>query len=289
MDVKLLLERSKQFPLRTHRQSRHRLMGGHQSAFKGQGMAFSELRPYYPGDDLRVIDWNKAAHFNHLYVKVFEQERELPTILLIDYSASMSFPAKLHTKKERMLELCILMAFAGMRNKDRIGALFFTDSVEYFIPPASGQAHVMYLVKKMLDFQPTRKKTNLSSAFDYVIRVVKNKCFLFVFSDFLESSYAGSLAVVAKKHFLMGIRIFDEKERSAFSAGILSVVDQESQKSCWVNTSLLSVRKAYTQFYDKLETEFSTKFKKYGAHTLSICANEDVLKKAIGYFRSFYV
>lgn len=289
MDVKALLERSKQFQLKTNRQSRDLLMGGHNSTFRGQGMAFSELRPYHHGDDVRAIDWNKTAHFNHLYVKVFEEERSSSIILLIDLSASMSFTTGTYSKKDRMFELCILMAFACMRNNDRIGALFFTDRVEHFIPPAKGQTHVMYIIKKIMNFRPAGKNTNISCAFDYLMRVVKAKSFLFLFSDFIESSYVKSLPLIAKKHFLTGIRLFDEKERSAFSGGILPVVDKESQRRFWINTSSVSVREAYVQFYDKTEKNFLEKFKRYGANSLSICTNEDVLEKVIDYFRSFYV
>lgn len=286
MDTKELLKKVRKIEIKTRRLSNNVFGGEYHSTFKGRGMTFSEVREYQFGDDVRSIDWNVTARYNEPFVKVFEEERELTVILVVDVSGSELFGSQLQFKKEIITEIAATLAFSATQNNDKIGLLLFTDQMELFIPPKKGKFHVLRIIRELLEFEPKGKKTNLSEALKYVASVIKKKAIVFVLSDFITDDYQHTLKIVSGKHDVTGIRVYDEREESIPNVGLVQMLDRETGELVMVNTGSKSVRQAYSSYFKDRENYFKESFSKSGAGMLSTRVDEGYVKKLLGYFKN---
>lgn len=287
MDIKEIIKRVKRIELKSRRKANNLFMGEYHSAFKGRGMIFSEIRPYQYGDDIRNIDWNTTAHYNEPYVKVFEEERELTMVLMVDVSASSDFGTRKQFKSETIAEICATLGFSAITYNDKVALILFSEDIELFIPPKKGKRHVLRIIRELVNYQPKNKKNNLSNALRFLIDAFKRKSNIFILSDFIdESNYFKNLKIAAGKHDITGIRIFDEKESEFPNVGLISLIDNETGEQQYVNTSSPIVRKQYKDYYDRMKYEFDQSFKQSGAGNLSIRADEDYVKPLLNYFKS---
>ena len=287
MDIKEIIKRVKRIELKSRRKANNLFMGEYHSAFKGRGMIFSEIRPYQYGDDIRNIDWNTTAHYNEPYVKVFEEEREMTMILMVDVSASSEFGTRKQFKSETIAEICATLAFSAITYNDKVGLILFSEDVELFIPPKKGKRHVLRIIRELVNYQPKYKKNNMAKALRFLIDAFKRKANVFILSDFIdESNYFKNLKIAAGKHDITGIRIFDEKEAEFPNVGLISLSDNETGEQRYVNTSSPIVRKQYKDYYDRMKYEFNQSFKQAGAGNLSIRTDEDYVKPLLNYFKS---
>ena len=261
-------------------------MGEYQSSFKGRGMIFSEIRPYQYGDDVRNIDWNKTAHFNEPYVKVFEEERELTMILMVDVSASENFGTRKQFKSETLAEICATLAFSAITYNDKVGLILFSQEVELFIPPKKGKKHVLRIIRELVNFEPKYKSTDFEKALEFLMNSFKRKSNVFVLSDFVNAgNYERNLKIAAKKHDLTGVRIFDEKETFFPNIGLVTIQDNETGEKRLINTSSPIVRKQYEDYYAEAKFNFEKNFNLSGAGNLSIRTDEDYIKPLLNYFK----
>lgn len=221
--------------------------GQYHSAFKGRGMAFSEVREYIYGDDIRSIDWNVTARFNHPYIKIFEEERELTVMLLVDVSASNSFGTNTQFKSEMITEIAAVIAFSAIKNNDKVGVIFFSNKIEKFIPPKKGTSHILRIIRELIDFKAEEKGTNISKAMEYLSNVIKKRCTAFVLSDFMDKDFQKAFMIAGKKHDVIALNIFDQKETYLPNVGLLKVKDNETGLSSWIDTSSTSVRNHYNE------------------------------------------
>lgn len=285
MDTSSLLKKVRQIEIKARRLSSNVFMGEYQSSFKGRGMVFSEVRPYQFGDDVRNIDWNKTAHFNEPYVKVFEEERELTIMLLVDISASQLFGTRKQIKKDTVAEICATLAFSAMGNNDKVGLLMFSDEVEFYLPPAKGRFHALRIIRELVEYKAKNKKTDIGVALDFLLKTQKHSAICFVLSDFAEYNYESAIKVAAKKHDVTGIRVYDEKEKKIPNIGWVNVSDFESGATRLVNTSSAKVRKHYEMFYKNVQHQFLQTFSKSGAGTIEIATDGDYIKALLNYFK----
>ena len=285
MDTKELLKKVRKIEIKTRRLSNHVFGGEYHSTFKGRGMTFSEVRNYQFGDDVRNIDWNVTARYNEPFVKVFEEERELTMMLVVDVSASELFGSGEQFKKEIVTEIAATLAFSATQNNDKIGLLLFTDKIELFIPPKKGRSHVLRIIRELLEFQPSGKQTNLTEALKYVTSLIKKKAIIFVLSDFITSDYQQTLKIISGKHDVTGIRIYDEREESIPNLGLVQMLDRETGKLQLVNTSSKSVRNAYKAFFLEKQDYFQESFTRSGAGVINLRVDESYVKKLLGYFK----
>jgi uncharacterized protein (DUF58 family) len=249
---KEILQTVKRIEIRTNRLVNEALGGEYHSVFKGRGMEFDEVREYQYGDDIRTIDWNVSARLGHFYVKRYVEERELTVVLLVDLSASKDFGTVRRFKNELAAELAALLAFSAIKNNDRVGALIFTDVVEKFIPPKKGRKHVLRVVRELLAYEPQHRRTSIETAVRYLNNVLTKKCVIFLISDFIDQGYEKALRVANQRHDLVALAINDPRERDLPRAGILQLIDPETQEVFWVDTSLNQVRERYK----KLSADF---------------------------------
>lgn len=249
MDATELVKKVRLIAIRSRRLSNNAFAGQYHSAFKGKGMTFSEVREYLYGDDVRSIDWNVTARFNHPYVKLFEEERELTTMLLIDVSASNLFGTHGRSKQELISELAGLLSFSAMKNNDKVGVIFFSDRIEKFIPPKKGQSHAMLIIRELLSYQPTGSQTNMATALAYMSKVVRKRSIAFLISDFLDQGYEDEFRLAARKHDLVAIRISDPSESSLPLTGLVYATDPESGNDMLINTSSPEFRAAHAQWW----------------------------------------
>ncbi|MFA6570517.1 MAG: DUF58 domain-containing protein, partial [Bacteroidota bacterium] len=249
MDATELIKRVRKIEIRTRGLSKHIFSGEYHSAFKGRGMAFSEVRSYQYGDDIRSIDWNVTARLNHPYIKIFEEERELTVILLVDVSGSESFGTKVQFKRDLITELCAVLAFSALQNNDKIGMIFFSDKIEKFIPPKKGRTHVLRIIRELLEFEPENKKTDISGALQYLFNVIKKRSIIFVLSDFLSQDFESALKISSKKHDTVAVQVYDNREQDILNLGLVQIEDAESGESFWVDTSVKSVRDNYLKWW----------------------------------------
>lgn len=290
MDTKEIIKKVKRIELKSRRKTNNLFLGEYHSSFKGRGMIFSEIRPYQYGDDVRNIDWNKTAYLNEPYVKVFEEERELTMMLMVDVSASENFGTRKQFKSDTIAEICATLALSAITYNDKVGLILFTDQIELFIPPQKGKKHVLRIIRELVNFQPKSQKTDLNFAFEFLIRTFKRKANVFVISDFLdEKPYTKSLKIAAKKHDVTGIRIYDVREVEIPNLGLVTIVDNETGQQRLVDTSSLQVRKSYTQYFQKLIRNFNQTFSQAGAGSLSIQVDEDYIKPLLNYFKQHQV
>lgn len=284
--MKDLLKKVRQIEIKTKRLTNNLFMGEYQSSFKGRGMVFSEVRPYQYGDDVRNIDWNKTAHFSEPYVKVFEEERELTLMLLVDVSASQNFGTRKQLKKQTVAEICATLAFSAMANNDKVGLLLYSDQVELYLPPSKGKFQALRIIRELVEYEPKNAKTDLNAALDFLLSTQKRKSICFILSDFTDINYEKSLRIAARKHELTGIRVYDEKEEFLPNIGLANIIDNETGEMRMINTSSASVRRNYEQFYRRVRDQFINIFSKSGAGTIEIRTDQDYIKALLAYFKS---
>ncbi len=285
MDVKEVLKKVRKVEIKTRRLSDHVFSGEYHSSFKGRGMTFSEVRAYQFGDDVRNIDWNVTAKTHQPYVKVFEEERELTMMLAVDVSGSQFFGTGDATKREIVTEICATLAFSAMGNNDKVGLMLFSDRVELFIPPGKGRMHILRIIRELIEFQPTSPRTNIGAAMEYLFGVLKKKAIVFLVSDFIDSSYREAMTVLARKHDLTGIRIYDPAEAELPDVGRVLMRHDETGRYIWVNTSSRSVRDSYRAQYNRRVGYFEDTLRHCGAGSISTSTKDDYAKKLLGYFR----
>ena len=280
-----LLKKVHKIEIKTKGLSNHIFAGEYHTAFKGRGMAFSEVREYQPGDDIRSIDWNVTARFNNPYVKVFEEEREMTVILLIDVSASKKFGTQKQMKQELATELAAVLAFSAIQNNDKIGVIFFTKKIEKFIPPKKGKSHILRIIRELIAFEPEEKETNIGEALEYFNNVIKKRAVCFVISDFLDDNFGTPLRVANKKHDVISIRINDKREQELPNVGLIQIQDSETGQSTWIDTSNKNIRNEFKSNYLKHEEKIKNLFKLAGVDEINIRTDEDYVKPLISFFK----
>ena len=285
MDSKELLKKVRQIEIKRRRLSDNLFGGEYLSTFKGRGMTFSEVRKYEFGDDIRSIDWNVTARYNEPFIKVFEEERELTLMLLIDVSGSKNFATRNKLKKEIVTEIAATLAFSALKNNDKVGAILFTDTVELFTPPNKGKRHILRIIRELLEFKPKSSKTSIDSSLKFLLSVVQKKAIVFVLSDFIDNEYDKTLKLAAKKYDLTGIRIFDKMETKIPKLGMVPMIDAESNELVWVDTSSRKIRENYLSNYNLSIKNFESLFNKNGAGVINCMVDESYVKKLLGYFK----
>lgn len=285
MDTKELLKKVRKIEIKTRRLSDHIFGGEYHSTFKGRGMTFSEVRQYQFGDDVRSIDWNVTARYSEPYVKVFEEERELTMMLMVDVSGSGLFGTNAQFKNEIVTEIAATLAFSATQNNDKIGLILFSDAVELFIPPKKGRSHVLRLIRELIEFKPKSKKTNLAEALKFLRNVMKKKAIVFVLSDFIADDYEHTMKIAANKHDVTGIRIYDKHEEEIPNIGMVQMQDEETGELMLVNTSSKKVRLNYSKFYQQKVNYYKESFSRSGAGTIDCRVDESYVKKLLGYFK----
>ena len=285
MDTKELLKKVRKIEIKTRRLSDNLFGGEYHSTFKGRGMTFSEVRQYQFGDDVRNIDWNVTARYNEPFVKVFEEERELTMMLLIDVSGSSIFGTEEQFKDELVTEIAATLAFSAMQNNDKIGVIFFSDEVELYIPPKKGKTHVLRIIRELIEFKPQSKKTDLAMALKFLSNVMKKKAIVFVLSDFIGDNYKDTLKIASKRHDITGFRVYDKAEENIPNLGMVQMEDAETGELLLVNTASKSVRNNYYAYHRAREDYFIESFSKSGAGVISCRVDESYVKKLLGYFK----
>ena len=285
MDTKELLKKVRKIEIKTRRLSDHIFGGEYHSTFKGRGMTFSEVRQYQFGDDVRSIDWNVTARYNEPFVKVFEEERELTMMLMVDVSGSEHFGTTNQFKKEIITEISATLAFSALQNNDKAGLILFSDEVELFIPPKKGKSHVLRIIRELLEFKPKSNKTDIAGALKYLTNVMKKKAIVFVLSDFIAEDYERTMKIIGNKHDVTGIRVYDEREESIPNLGMVQMQDAETGLVKLVNTQSKSVRNAYGNYYRERVAYFKDTFTKAGSGVLDCRVDESYVKKLLGYFK----
>lgn len=285
MDTKELLKKVRKIEIKSRSLSDNLFGGEYLSTFKGRGMTFSEVRKYEFGDDIRSIDWNVTARYNEPFIKIFEEERELTVMLLVDVSGSEAFATKNKLKKEIITEIAATLAFSALKNNDKVGAILFSDKVELFIPPNKGKTRILRIIRELIEFTPNSIKTNIDSSLRFLLNVIQKKAIVFLLSDFIDDNYEKSLKLASKKFDLTGIRIYDIKETEIPKIGIVPIIDAESGKLEWVDTNSKKVRHNYKTNYDRNIKKFHSLFKKNGAGIIDCRVDESYVKKLLGYFK----
>ncbi len=285
MQTSDILKKDRKIEIKTRRLSDHIFSGEYHSHFKGRGMTFSEVRPYQYGDDVRSIDWNVTARYNEPFVKVFEEERELTMLLMVDVSGSEFFGTKTQFKKDTLTEIAATLAFSAIQNNDKVGLLLFSNEIELYIPPKKGRSHVLRIIRELLEFQPKHHQTDLKKALEFLSDVMKKKAIVFMLSDFMDQGYEKPLKIVAKKHDVTAIRVFDPKEVEIPDLGLIPVWDMETGLTHTVDTSSARVRLAYKAHYLRQIDYFKTQFTRSGAGIIHNRTDEDYVKNLLGYFK----
>jgi uncharacterized protein (DUF58 family) len=285
METAELLKKVHRIEIKTRGISNQIFSGEYHSAFKGRGMAFSEVREYVPGDEIRTIDWNVTARLGHPYVKVFEEERELTVILVVDVSGSDSFGTQEQLKKQQITEICAVLAFSAIQNNDKIGVIFFSDQVEKFIPPKKGKSHILRIIRELIEFKPDHKKTNIGEALRYLINGVKKRSIAFLISDFMDEGYERALKIANRKHDLVALRIYDPREQELPAMGLVPFRDAETGDLQWVNTSNPLVRRNYKARALEQQSKMQDLFRRSGVDYTSIATNESYIKPLMTLFK----
>jgi uncharacterized protein (DUF58 family) len=285
METSELLKKVRKIEIKTRGLSNQIFSGEYHSAFKGRGMTFSEVREYQPGDDIRSIDWNVTARFNNTYVKVFEEEREMTVMLLVDVSASGAFGTQKQLKQDLITELCAVLAFSSIQNNDKIGVIFFTDKIEKFIPPKKGKSHVLRIIRDLIEFKPEHKKTDLKLALKYLTSVIKKRSIAFVISDFMSPDFSDALKIANRKHDLVALRIFDKREQELPNVGFVKMMDAEANTVKWVDTSDKTVRNQFAVNAKKKEQYLKDLFNKSGVDSANINTSESYIVPLTNLFK----
>jgi uncharacterized protein (DUF58 family) len=285
MNTKELLKKVRKIEIKTRRLSDHVFGGEYHSTFKGRGMTFSEVRQYQFGDDVRSIDWNVTARYNEPFVKIFEEERELTMVLMVDISGSEFFGTNQAFKKDIITEISATLAFSATQNNDKIGVLLFSDEIELFIPPKKGRSHVLRIIRELIEFTPQSKKTDFTKALKYMSNMLKKKAIVFVLSDFMTDDYEQTMKIVGKKHDVTGIRVYDEREEAIPNLGMVQMQDEETGELLLVNTGSKAVRTNYAKHYKDRVNYFETTFRRSGSGVIHTRTDESYVKKLLGYFK----
>ncbi|WPO79838.1 DUF58 domain-containing protein [Flavobacterium sp. KACC 22761] len=286
MDTKELLKKVRKIEIKTKRLSNHIFSGEYHSSFKGRGMTFSEVRQYQYGDDIRNIDWNVTARYNEAHVKVFEEERELTMVLMVDISGSEGFGSKSQFKKDIVTEIAATMAFSATQNNDKIGLILFSDNVELYIPPKKGRSHVLRIIRELIEFEPKSHKTDISEALKFLSGTQKKKAIVFMISDFMSENYEQTLKIASKKHDLTGVRVYDIREEKIPNLGMVNMLDAETGRTILVDTGSKAVRMNYEKHYHERVNYFKETFSKSGAGVVNTRVDENYVTKLLGYFKS---
>lgn len=286
VDTSELLKKVRKIEIKTRGLSNNIFAGEYHTAFKGRGMQFAEVREYMPGDDVRSIDWNVTARYSKPFIKVFEEEREMTLMLLVDVSGSDDFGTAVQTKREYLTEVAATIAFSAATNNDKIGVIFFSDKIEKYIPPQKGKKHILYIIRELLSFEPTSRKTNIDFALKYFTNMVKKRCSAFLISDFIDDSdYSDSLLIASKKHDLAALQIFDPREKELPDAGLIKMKDAETNEDMWVDTSDKNTRRVYEQYVREKDELLAQRFAKSGVDYISIATTDDYVKSLMKLFK----
>jgi uncharacterized protein (DUF58 family) len=286
MDTKELLKKVRKIEIKTRRLSDHIFSGEYHTSFKGRGMTFSEVRQYQYGDDIRAIDWNVTARYNEAHVKVFEEERELTMMLMVDISGSESFGSKNQFKKEIVTEIAATMAFSATQNNDKIGLILFSDQIELYIPPKKGKSHVLRIIRELIEFEPKSLKTDIAQALKFLSGTQKKKAIVFMISDFMSADYENTLKIASKKHDITGIRVYDVREEKMPNLGMVSMTDAETGETRLINTGSKSTRMNYEKNYHDHLNYFKETFRKSGSGVVNTRVDESYVTKLLSYFKS---
>ena len=286
METKDLLKKVRKIEIKTRKLSSNIFGGEYHSAFKGRGMTFSEVRNYQFGDDVRTIDWNVTARYNEPFVKIFEEERELTLMLMVDVSNSALFGTNNVLKKNIITEISATLAFSALQNNDKVGLILFSDQVEFYIPPSKGKTHVLRIIRELIEFKPLSKKTDIKVALEFLTRILKKKSITFILSDFISSDYEKSLKIISKKHDLTGIKVYDKFEEAIPNLGLVQMFDQETEEIKMIDTSSKSLRDDYKREMSLNFKKFNDLFTKNGAGTISCRTDESYIKKLLNYFKN---
>ena len=285
METNELLKKVRKIEIKTRGLSRNIFAGEYHSAFKGRGMAFSEVREYQFGDDIRDIDWNVTARYARPYVKVFEEERELTVMLMIDVSGSKNFGTVNMMKNEVTTEIAATLAFSAIQNNDKIGVIFFSDKIEKFIPPQKGRKHILYIIRELLDFKPENKKTDISQALKYLTNVIKKRCTTFLISDFIDKgNYSDALTIANRKHDVVAIQVYDRRETELPSVGLIKMKDAETGYERWIDSSSRSVREMYNEWWNRRQEDMTQSFNKCRVDSVSVQTEDDYVKSLLALF-----
>ena len=289
-----LLQKVRKIEIKTHGLSRNIFAGEYHSQFKGRGMAFSEVREYQPGDDVRSIDWNVTARMNRPYIKVYEEERELTVMLLVDVSGSRNFGTVSQMKRDTMAEVAATLAFSTIENNDKVGVIFFSDQIEKFIPPKKGKSHVLHIIRELLSFEPEHNGTDINAALQFLTNAQKRRCTAFLISDFIGAypqplpkgkGVTDPVTIAARKHDLNAIQIYDRRDAELPDVGLLKVRDPETGARVWADTGLKSVRDAYAKAWNEQQEALETMYSKTGIHHISLRTDEDYVKALMRLFK----
>lgn len=278
MESSELIKKVRKIEIRTRALSRQIFAGQYHSAFKGRGMAFSEVRQYHYGDDIRFIDWNVTARFHQPYIKIFEEERELTVILLIDVSGSNLFGTQSQFKSDLIIELAAVLSFSAIHNNDKVGVIFFSDKVEKFIPPKKGKTHILRIIRELINHEPTQNQTNIGEALRFLTNAIKKKCTAFIISDFIQKDYEQALKIAANKHDMVALQIADQGEGKIPNLGLIKLQDPESRKYFLADTSDASVRQAYEVWWNNLRKENKELFQRVGVDMATLYTGQDYVK-----------
>jgi uncharacterized protein (DUF58 family) len=286
METTELLKKVRKIEIKTRGLSQELFSGEYHTAFKGRGMSFSEVREYQVGDEIRAIDWNVTARFNHPFVKVFEEERELTVMLIVDVSGSENFGTKKQFKQDMITELCAVLAFSAIQNNDKIGVIFFSDTIEKFIPPKKGKSHILHIIRELIQFKPKSQKTNINQALRYFTNVIKKKSIAFVISDFMDDNYYDALKIASRKHDLVALRIYDKRERELPDMGLVKFKDPETGQTIWLDTSSKDVRHHYFAAVREREKMMKDIFIRSGVDVANISTDESYIQPLTTLFKS---
>ena len=285
METSEILKKVRKIEIKTRGLSNNIFAGQYHSAFKGRGMAFSEVREYQYGDDIRDIDWNVTARFNKPYVKVFEEERELTVMLLIDVSGSLEFGTVKQLKKDMLTEIAATLAFSAIQNNDKIGVIFFSDKIEKFIPPKKGHKHILYIIRELLDFKADSRKTNIQQALQYLTNVMKRRCTTFVLSDFIDSNdFENALTIANRKHDIVALQVFDKRVAEIPNVGLMRVKDAETGNEQWIDTSSAIVRNMHHKWWLDSQARLNSTFTKCQVDAVSVRTDQDYVKALLNLF-----
>lgn len=285
METSDLLKRVRRIEIKTRGLSNNIFAGQYHSAFKGKGMSFSEVREYQYGDDVRDIDWNVTARYNKPFVKVFEEERELTVMLLIDVSNSLDFGTVKQLKKDMVTEIAATLAFSAIQNNDKIGVIFFSDRIEKFIPPKKGRKHILYIIRELLDFKPKSKRTDIKMAVEYLTNVIKKRCTTFMMSDFIdENDFRNALTIANRKHDIVAIQVYDRRMAELPDVGLMKVRDAETGHEQWIDTSSRALRRAHNDWWMQRQGALNETFTKSNVDSVSIRTDQDYVKSLLNLF-----
>ena len=286
MNTSDLLKKVRQIEIKTKGLSNHIFAGEYNTAFKGKGMAFSEVREYQNGDDVRLIDWNVTARYNTPFIKVFEEEREMTVMLLIDVSGSENFGTNKKLKKELATEIGAILAFSAIKNNDKVGIIFFSDIIEKFIPPKKGKKHILRLIREIIAFSPTRKKTDIAVSLEYFNAVIKKRSICFILSDFMSHDFEKPLKIASRKHDIIGLKIYDEREEKLPDVGLLPLEDIETEETVYIDTSNIEIRNSLLKEKNKRNNYLKKLFHNSGLDLINLSTGEDYVKPLINFFKN---